>query len=146
MDDAFPFEFGQPERPGTVRGFELTDNGRRLKSLGKMDGTFGDGNLYASITDLRKWADALARGELLEPDRLEEAFVPFRPTGGGGSICGLGWRVDPEEGFVWHTGSWAGSRNYVRFGRGRTPDAFLLSNSSFGKRDALVESLNAILS
>jgi CubicO group peptidase (beta-lactamase class C family) len=146
MDDAFPFEFGGAERPGMVRGFEVTESGPRLKPLTEMDGTFGDGNLYASVTDLRRWADALAEGDLLSLDRLEEALVPFCPGGGGGSIYGLGWRIDPEEGFAWHTGSWAGFRNYVRFGRGRGPDAFLLSNSSFEKRDALVEALNGILS
>ncbi len=146
MKDAFPFEFGQPERPGTVRGFEISDGGRRPKDLGNMDGTFGDGNLYASVTDLHRWSDALSKGELLSLDRLEEAFVPFRPSGGEKSIYGLGWRVDAERGFAWHTGSWAGSRNYVRFGRGRGPDAFLLSNSSFESRDRLVGELNGILS
>lgn len=145
MDDAFPFAFGQDERPGMVRGFEITERGRRLKSLGNIDGAFGDGNLHASITDLRKWMEALAKGELLNLDLLEEAFIPFSPTGGDGSIYGLGWRIDPDEGFAWHTGSWAGSRNYVRFGRGRGPDAFLLSNSSFEKRDELVAELCGIL-
>jgi len=146
MEDAFPYEFGWPERPGMVRGFEVTGGRPRLKNLDCMDGVFGDGNLYASVTDLRKWLDALAGGELLSLEHLEAAFVPFVPSGGGGSIYGLGWRVDPEEGFAWHTGSWAGSRNYVRFGRGRGPDAILLSNSSFGNRDRLVAELNRILS
>lgn len=146
MEDAFPFVFGQVERPGMVRGFEMTENGRRLKPLSKMDGTFGDGNLYASVTDLGKWADALAGGTLLSLDLLEAAFVPFSPSGGGSSIYGLGWRINMEEGFAWHTGSWAGFRNYVRFGRGRGPNVFLLSNSTFGKRDALVEGLNRLLS
>jgi len=145
MEDTFPFMFGQAERPGMVRGFEVTESGLRLRPLDSMDGTFGDGNLYGSVTDLGKWADALAGGELLELNRLEEAFIPFIPSGGGGSIYGLGWRINSEEGFAWHTGSWAGSRNYVRFGRGRGPDVFLLSNSSFEKRDELVDKLNQFL-
>jgi hypothetical protein len=129
-----------------VRGFEITEGGRRPKCLDNMDGTFGDGNLYASVGDLRKWTDALAGGELLDLDRLSVAFIPFNPAGGGESNYGLGWRVDPEGGFAWHTGSWAGSRHFVRFGRGRGPNVFFLSNSTFGKRDDLVSELNRILS
>jgi CubicO group peptidase (beta-lactamase class C family) len=146
IEGAFPFVFGQRGRSNMVQGFEVTGNGLRVRALDNMDGTFGDGNLYASVTDLRKWADALAAGRLLDLDRLAEAFVPFHPSGGGGSTYGLGWRIDEEAGFAWHTGSWAGVRNYVRFGRGSGPDVFLLTNSSFGKRDTLVAELNAILS
>ena len=146
MADAFPFMYGQAERPGMVRGFDvLPDGGHRRKELDAMDGVFGDGNLYGSIADLRSWAEALASGRLLDPTLLRDAFEPFRLNSGQLSYYGLGWRIDPQQGFPWHSGSWAGSRNYVRYGRGSDFNVFLLSNSSFARRSELVGALNEYL-
>ncbi|MCX7805385.1 MAG: beta-lactamase family protein [Planctomycetota bacterium] len=146
MSDAFPFMYGQAERPGMVRGFEiLPGGGYRLKGLGEMDGVFGDGNLYASAADLCSWSGALASGRLVAPALLEEAFRPFRLNGGEPSYYGLGWRIDRRLGFPWHAGSWMGCRNYIRYGRGDGFDVVLLSNSSFARQDELIKALNECL-
>lgn len=105
---------------------------------------------YFDLYDAQFPADRVFRnrdllGRLVAPEVLNEAFVPFTLNGGDEVDYGLGWRLDPQEGAAWHRGSWAGSRNYVRYGRGVGPTLVLLSNSSFEKMDALVPALNKTL-
>jgi CubicO group peptidase (beta-lactamase class C family) len=146
MTNAFPYRFGHGmERPGMAEGFEFTSGGLRWKRLRGLDGVFGDGNLYASISDLRHWARALRNETLARKETLAEALAPESLNDGTVLDQGLGWKLDRERGFAWHQGTWAGFRNYVRFSLSGGPDVFFLSNSSFGGLEAFRARLAQLL-
>ncbi|WP_128545468.1 serine hydrolase domain-containing protein [Larkinella soli] len=110
--------FYEPGKPILNRsiGYALDEKGGiRLSDQSITSGTKGDGCLYTSLTDYRKWADALTTNRLI--DRQEPFRRIQRPIEGlTGSAYGLGWFVtETKDGppTFFHSGSTCGFSNCV---------------------------------
>ncbi|GAB3324141.1 serine hydrolase domain-containing protein [Larkinella ripae] len=109
------YEPGQliPNRAmGYARGNDQTI---RFSDQSMTSGTQGDGCVYTSLTDYRKWNEALATSQLVNlPEYLERLAFPLAGTPGG--FYGLGWFItrpvgQPAE--LFHSGSTCGFSNCV---------------------------------
>ena len=62
--------------PNRVKGFK-EENGKLVQNdLYRIDGVFGDGNLYSSANDLLKLTETWKREFIKAKNNLEEAFQP----------------------------------------------------------------------
>lgn len=78
-----------------------------------LEGTYGDGGVYSTSTDLFRWDQALYTSRLVPQKALAEAFTPFTFNNGKKSNYGLGWfsAASPKVGkIVYHNGLWTGYR------------------------------------
>jgi CubicO group peptidase (beta-lactamase class C family) len=119
LQDALPDRnraYGYSKRDGV---WERTD--QSLTSY-----VLGDGGVYSSAHDLRKWVRALDAARLIRRELLDEAMsatIPARPLGEDRSATGAeerlgygyGWFVSRyrEMDAVWHGGSTMGFRNHL---------------------------------
>ncbi len=91
----------------------------------------GDGGIYSSLDDLRKWDAALSSGRLLPKKTIEQSMSStIATTEEGAEGYGYGWFVGKHDGepAVWHTGSTIGFRNaYLRI-PGRSLTVIVLTN------------------
>jgi CubicO group peptidase (beta-lactamase class C family) len=74
----------------------------------------GDGGVWSSLDDLRKW-DAAVRGrKLLKPETWQQALTPSKTRDGKTNRYGMGWALvlDPagKVTAIWHDGGWRGFR------------------------------------
>ena len=98
--------------PNRVYGFRRENGKEVMNELGRFDGVWGDGNVYASAEDLLKWDQALYGEKLVKQSTLREAFQPVKLNDGTTFPYGFGWRVEPN-GVISHTGGWVGFRNII---------------------------------
>ena len=103
------------EAPHPTRVFGMDRmNGQFVSNdLIRLDGVFGDGNVYSSATDLLKWDQALYTNKLISADNLKEAFTPVTLKDGTTHDYGFGWAINKNESIVAHTGSWVGFRTFI---------------------------------
>ncbi|MCA1816475.1 MAG: beta-lactamase family protein [Acidobacteria bacterium] len=91
----------------------------------------GDGGVYSSVEDLRKWDAALYTEKLVRPATLAQAFTAQVPNSDQGAAAyGFGWYVETYRGrrAVWHYGSTVGFRTaIVRFPDERSAVVVLLN-------------------
>ena len=75
----------------------------------------GDGGIYSSILDMRKWIDAIQKGVLLSDTLLHQMFSPHVPIEEGTHWYGLGWyvRLAGTDTVNYHGGSTVGFRTHV---------------------------------
>jgi CubicO group peptidase (beta-lactamase class C family) len=82
--------------------------------------TLGDGGVYSSLADLRKWDRAIATNRLLSARDMEPALVPVKvpngevtEPGGTPAAYGFGWFLNPYKGHrrMWHYGETIGFRS-----------------------------------
>jgi CubicO group peptidase (beta-lactamase class C family) len=94
-----------------------TDAGRfRRHDQSLTSSVLGDGGIYSSVEDLRKWDRALYTGKLVSRDSLARAFTPqVANSDHAGASYGFGWYVEPYRGrrALWHTGTTVGFRNAI---------------------------------
>ena len=101
--------------PERVFGFR-----RRYRFFGKriaddlnfVDGTTGDGGIYASARDLLKWDRGLNNGLLLSEQVYAEAYTSGRTNDGEATDYGFGWNLY-SDGSVGHGGSWVGFQSGI---------------------------------
>jgi CubicO group peptidase (beta-lactamase class C family) len=71
----------------------------------------GDGGVYSSINDLRKWDAALYTSKLVSQKLLKAAFTPGPSTLHDGNVeYGFGWFITEYRGLrnIWHSGNTIG--------------------------------------
>lgn len=85
--------------------------------------TLGDGGVYSSLSDLRKWDEALRRHTLLAESDMRPALTPVHvqegpPTQPDGTPAayGFGWFLDSWNGHsrMWHYGKTVGFRTAIQ--------------------------------
>lgn len=147
LQATFPYHLAMPAypHPQRVYGFEWKGETPILADLYQIDGVFGDGNLYASASDLQRWSKALRKGTLVSASTLEEAFKPVTLQNGTKSYYGFGWVLNAEGISVSHTGGWVGFRNFILRDIAPGYDVVFLSNASFENRQGRVEQLRNLL-
>lgn len=117
--------------PKQVRGYTQDDDGKVVRSEMPSSIT-GDGNVYASLTDVQAWLVALHAGSVLDETLLARAFDNGRLDNGrpivtDGQGYGYGWHID-DEGRVSHSGSWSGTSTYLAFDPASGDGLVVLSN------------------
>ena len=88
----------------------------------------GDGGVYSSVEDLRKWDAALWTNRLVSADTWKQAVTP----GSNAGIYGFGWEIASYNGReVWrHSGSTIGFRTHIaRFPKERLTVIVLLNRT-----------------
>lgn len=100
-------------------------NGWQRTDQSPTSATLGDGGVYSSLADLRKWDDALERHTLLSEKDMEPAITPVvvpdnsvREPDGSPAEYGFGWFLNPyhQHRRMWHYGETMGFRaNIQRF-------------------------------
>jgi CubicO group peptidase (beta-lactamase class C family) len=114
---------------------------------GSDDLTTGDGNMYSTVDDFRKWDQALYTERLVRQATLAAAFTPGRVKEGT-STYGFGWNVDEKEGrkFVWHQGATGGYRALIERRLAEKITVIILTNKGNSKRleiaDAILNIIN----
>ena len=123
MHDTLAYEYGKNQVKARAYGY-TQDAGTWLETDQSLtSATLGDGGVYSSLDDLRKWNDALRRHTLLSEDAMRPALTPvafpqdFHSSSEGGRPIkyGFGWFLDPYRGHarMWHPGESTGFRSVI---------------------------------
>jgi len=114
MDATLAFVEGGPAAPNRAFGYSVFEDSIAFTDQSLTSAVLGDGGIYSSITDLRKWDASLTAGGLVSAELLAQAYTP------GLENYGFGWRIEEVDGHLRHshTGSTSGFRNIIQ----RFPD------------------------
>lgn len=77
-----------------------------------LDLTYGDKNIYSTVSDLLKWDQALYGTDLFQQSTLDSAFQPYSFEKPGIHNYGLGWRMytlPNDKKIIYHNGWWHGN-------------------------------------
>jgi CubicO group peptidase (beta-lactamase class C family) len=121
------------KRPVTDLAMGYTRVGERFELSNHVEGNesafytadiVGDGSIYSTVRDLQRWDEALAKGTLLRPESLKEAWTAARLADGrpaatswGDTHYGFGWEIVEESPFgriVRHGGGQPGYRASIQ--------------------------------
>ncbi|MEL4308978.1 serine hydrolase domain-containing protein [Joostella sp. CR20] len=81
-----------------------------------LSGRLGSGRLSSSVNDLIKWDSILYTDNFLNEASKKIAFTP-QPPSHDTSDYGYGWHIpdtSAQNKTVYHTGSWAGNKTYIK--------------------------------
>ncbi|MBT8243896.1 MAG: beta-lactamase family protein [Winogradskyella sp.] len=76
-----------------------------------IDGVAGDGAIFSSLNDLKKWLLFWEGNELLNHKEIKEAFKKPILVDGSESNYGFGWVI--EDNHIWHNGKWLASNSLI---------------------------------
>ena len=79
-----------------------------------LDLTYGDKNIYSTVTDMLKWDQALYGTQLFKQSTLDSAFQPYSFEKPGIHNYGLGWRMytlPNDKKIIYHNGWWHGNNS-----------------------------------
>lgn len=93
-----------------------------------IDGLAGDGAVFSSINDLKKWNEIWNGNVLLSEDELSEAFIKPELSDGTFSEYGFGWVI--QEKGTWHNGKYLAANSIIMRNAKRRNCLVLLDNSS----------------
>jgi len=129
--------YGYSVDPGRVNRFERTDQSMTSSVL-------GDGGIYSSINDLRKWDAALTAGSLVSKMTLREILSRSAVIDTGKIWYGYGWYSGSLDGvpMYYHGGSTVGFRTGIV----RIPDRSLTVIALFNRSDVNAEEIAVKLS
>ncbi len=127
MTGTVAYERGKNNVPNRAYGHSLKGGVWLETDQSPTSATLGDGGVYSSLSDLRKWDDALRRHTLLSEPEMGPALTPVsvlegKPTepDGAPAAYGFGWFLNPWKGHarMWHYGETIGFRTAIQ----RFPD------------------------
>lgn len=115
MTNSFFYALKMPDAPTQKRvlGYQRENGVHIPNDLTRIDGVFGDGNMYSSVEDLFKWEQALYSSKLVKKETWREAISPVKLNDGTTYNYGFGWFLEDNGNIMRHTGSWAGFRNLL---------------------------------
>ncbi len=122
MSTAVAFEQGTSTIADRAFGHQRKDDRWVKADQSPTSAVLGDGGVYASLEDLRRW-DAAIHDHTLLGAAQDSVFVSNRLTDGSPTGYGFGWFLDSLDGHVRqrHTGSSRGFRHAIQ----RFPDEHL---------------------
>jgi CubicO group peptidase (beta-lactamase class C family) len=127
MTGTVAYEPAKNNVPNRAYGHTMEGGGWRETDQSPTSATLGDGGVYSSLSDLRKWDEALRRRTLLSEPEMRPALTPVSvlegpPTEPDGALAayGFGWFLNPWKGHarMWHYGETIGFRTAIQ----RFPD------------------------
>ena len=100
------------KKPNVANGFEAYLKSKPIYIKPSwLDGVAGDGAIFSSLNDLKKWLSFWEGNNFLNSDELNEAFKKPLLLDGSYSNYGFGWVIEDE--FVWHNGKWLANNALV---------------------------------
>jgi CubicO group peptidase (beta-lactamase class C family) len=116
MDGTVVYQRGLNEVQHRAYGHERKDGQWRRADQSVTSATRGDGVVYTSLADYRKWLVAHAERRLLSRQSHDAMFTPQAKTDRGASHYGYGWFLDEYRGArrVYHNGDTRGFRLTVQ--------------------------------
>lgn len=111
MDQTLAYERGFSTVASRAFGHTQTPNGFTQTDQSLTSSVLGDGGIYSSINDLRKWDEALYGTKLVSRKMLKAAFTPGENTLHDKNVqYGFGWFVSEYRGLrnIWHSGNTIG--------------------------------------
>lgn len=132
--------------PDRALGYRPAESGFEPDDEDPLNGIVGSGGLYASLTDLYHWDQALYADKPLRQDTLAEAMTPARNNAGEAIDYGFGWRIEDTADCRWfrHGGSWVGFRTHIARCPARQFSIILLSNRADTEAEERVNEIAAI--
>jgi CubicO group peptidase (beta-lactamase class C family) len=146
MSHTLAYQKGKNEVAHRAYGHAKKDDGWHETDQSPTSAVLGDGGIYSSLEDLRKWDRAIREHTLLSATEMEPALAPVQPTAGpatsseGKAVSyGFGWFLDPYLGHkrMSHNGSTVGFRTTIQ----RFPDDKLTIIVLANREDADPEQL-----
>jgi len=119
MDQTLAYEQGTSSVGNRAYGYTAGAHGtfdRTDQSL--TSSVLGDGGIYSSVADLRKWDAALYTTKLVRRATLNQIFTPGPESENPGARYGFGWYIGEYRGLteIWHSGTTRGfSTRIVRY-------------------------------
>nr|WKN39785.1 serine hydrolase [Tunicatimonas sp. TK19036] len=129
----------------------IPDRAVAINAKGEADNyqfrTVGGGGIFSTIEDLYQWDRALYSGKYIQSETLQQAYTPVTFLDGSPHPYGFGWFVSEDQpGFVYHTGSLNGFRNYMGRWLDEKKLVILLSNNQHEAPEVLIQAIYEILS
>lgn len=128
-----------------ARGYASDKDGEFTPSSSPSSVT-GDGNVYASLSDMIAWMNALDSDNVLNKREKDRAWRNGKLDSGepiedeDGSGYGYGWVIE-DDGVVSHSGSWMGTATYVLRDRRNQISVVVLSNDENAEVSDIAEAL-----
>lgn len=124
-------------------GYDLTDDGLKNQNwVSPSLNATGDGALYLSLEDYRKWFDALGKRAILSPASWQAMFSPAKLN--NGDIYPYGFGVDMSlnidgQNVIGHSGGWQGFSAEFSHYMHDNVSIVVLTNSSAAKPDMILQ-------
>lgn len=128
--------YDDPEKliPRRTPGYQPNNTGDGFTPARYIDmsGPYAAGALAATVSDLRRWNEALVAGKLIRKESLEKAWTPYTFNDGKKSQYGFGWQVGELEGqrLVRHGGGIPGFMSMLIFFPEKKLTVAVLSNGA----------------
>ena len=130
-------ELGDYEPQDRAVGYDRTLEGNfaPFSSSGHIKGFLGDGGLYTTAGDLRKFLFAFLEGRIVSAKWRDMALTPFELNSGKSGLYGFGWIIRGEgyEGrplTYKHGGRWEGFLNAFAYEPGSGHSIIVFSNTN----------------
>lgn len=107
-----------------------------------IDGVAGDGGVFSSLHDLKKWVSLWNGNKLLDKNDLDEAFKTPKLNDGSYSNYGFGWVI--EKDFAWHNGSWLAINSLLVKSKNEDTCLILLDNSTNIRFNKISETIKCV--
>ncbi|MDB6021262.1 MAG: Beta-lactamase [Pedosphaera sp.] len=111
MDQTLAYEAGISTVANRAFGYSPAADGFTRTDQSLTSSVLGDGGVYSSINDLRKWDAALYTTKLVSRKMLNTAFAPGKATLHDKEVqYGFGWFISEYRGLrnIWHSGNTVG--------------------------------------
>ena len=133
--------------PRQVKGYESDDDDNFSPSSSPSSVT-GDGNVFASLSDMIAWMRALDGNRVLDAAQKRAAWSNGKldsgePIDDEGTGYGYGWVIE-GDGRVSHSGSWMGTSTYVLRDAASGVAVVVLSNDESADVESIAEELRAL--
>ncbi|NJL11854.1 MAG: beta-lactamase family protein [Microscillaceae bacterium] len=110
-----------------------------------LDRVYGEQGVFASTTDLLRWAKAWEKNRLIGRPLAQKAQSPTRLSGKLSYPYGWGWHLGSEFEEIYHAGGWLGFKSMLIRNPKRGRVLILLTNHNCPVFEELVGILRAIL-
>ncbi|MCP4246424.1 MAG: beta-lactamase family protein [bacterium] len=116
MKNTVAREKGVSQVANRAYGYKETEGGFVDADQSMTSAVLGDGGIYTSLADYRKWDRTLYEGKPWSRKMLAEAVAPGRLADGTAVAYGLGWRLSERAGMkvIHHNGRTSGFNTAVR--------------------------------
>jgi CubicO group peptidase (beta-lactamase class C family) len=118
MENTLAYEQGMSLIPNRAFGYTAEGSAFQRTDQSLTSSVLGDGGIYSSVVDLRKWDAGLRAGKLVKKKTLEQIFAPGPESDHPGTRYGFGWYTGEYRGAgeIWHSGTTRGfSTRIVRY-------------------------------
>jgi len=121
MSHTVAYVRGKNEVPNRAFGHTFENAAWTQTDQSPTSATLGDGGVYSSLEDLRKWDRSLRNHTLLSQSEMQAALAPVDARGVVGpdnkpAQYGFGWFLNPHNGHqrMWHYGETMGFRTTIQ--------------------------------